>query len=791
MTSLISQIFQLLITSPGNLIYHIVMAFAIMAGIQSVILQHGLDSKPVSRRYISGFSVLLIGQAILFIGSALVWQRIVDPQQFLPVLDRMVTAISILWLAWMWTCPLPNQAIDTTNIILNVVLILLGGVSFSLWIPQMSAVHFNKTIFDQAWTIIYLLIVLTAIASLLYRRKGVWSIGLGFFFVLLVAIAVHLFWADPTQDYPAIIRLAQICVYPLLPSLSRNLEMGLVKTSPATGQMPGSVAVPPRKRLHLDPSTVQSWLQLAGSRQPQQICPALIQAIGRSLVADLCCMVTAPDRNSAVLQFGFDLIREETLPGSTVDQNKIPHVANALYRGRSIRIPADRKDMAVDSSALAIALGLRETGDLLAAPVNLPSVLWGGIMVLSPYSKYEWTSEDQSALITICEQAAPLLAPAFAPAESQPSASSDLLTPVVSPDEKEQWLEERRLLLAEIESLREEARLAPQRPDLEALLAVQEESFSTIRRLEGNNQELREALQRMRVDLPAQQKIEKLETDLRAALDELARVQNLLAEANLQILNLQNHILAPESSSAKGGDILLKIIQDLRQPVYSILGYVDLLTGEAAGALGSEHASYLNRIKSSSERMRSILDEYPLSLFNPSPVELAPQDVDFNFVVEQVLDTISDQLRENHISLQKDVPNELPLVYGDRDALYQILFHLLQNAINVTPPDGNIWVRANVETAKKEMPCLVFQVTDEGGGIAAEDLNMVFARSSRNDQKMIRGVGDSGLGLSIVKTLVEAHGGRIWVESKPGETTTFSLILPLRAISINGFAKPT
>ncbi len=792
MTFLLEQINLLLTTSPGNLVYHLVLAFALMAGLQAAVIQRGLDNQTAVRRLIIGFCILLIGQAVLFISSALAWQRVIDPQQFLPVIDRVVIAISILWLAWMWATPQPHQIADAAIIVLTLVLLLFGGISISLWVPQVGLSNFNRSAIDQGWAIIDLLILLAAIAGILYQRKANWPLGLGFFTILLIGVAAHLFWAESRQDYAAAIRLAQVCVYPLLPSLARNLAAKdtLTGTERTAGEKEPAT-LPGRKRRVLDPAVVRSWLEVAYLDTPQQVCPALIQAVGRSLVADLCFLIVAPDRQSAFLQCGYDLIRQETMPGSAIDQNRIPHLTNALHRGRAIRIPSERKDLVADLSALAASLGLKNTGDVLAAPLTLPNVAWAGIIAVSPYTNYEWTSEDQAVLTMIAEQAAPLLAPLFAPAETPPVSSPARQVYDYSPSEIEQIIEERKLLLAEIDALRQEARLTPQNLDVEALLAVQEDSRATIQRLEADNMELREALHSIRSDPELLQRNETLQGELQTALEELARVQNLLADANYQVLNLQNRLLTPGIGGGKSSDTLLNIVQDLRQPVYSILGYIDLLMEESRALIGSEQEKYLERIKSSSERMKSILDTYNLSPFESSPVELAPQDVDFSSELEQVLASLGEQLHEKKITLEKDINDNLPLVYGDREALHQILLHLMQNAGNVTPQEGCIKVAVNMDDARKETPFLVFRVTDQGGGIPQEQLNKVFSRSSRDDRGLIPGVSDSGLGLSIAKTLVEAHGGRIWVESNPGKTTTFSLILPLRSTVTNGYPKAT
>ncbi|MEJ5202968.1 MAG: ATP-binding protein, partial [Anaerolineales bacterium] len=122
----------------------------------------------------------------------------------------------------------------------------------------------------------------------------------------------------------------------------------------------------------------------------------------------------------------------------------------------------------------------------------------------------------------------------------------------------------------------------------------------------------------------------------------------------------------------------------------------------------------------------------------------------------------------------------LPPLRADSESLQQILFHLLENAGAVTPAEGEIGLCASVEHDDNEQPYLLFQVTDQGGGIAPEDIPLVFSKQRRPDNMPVHGIGNTGYGLVIAKTLTEAHGGRIWVDSKPGSSSTFSVLLPVQ-----------
>src|SRR5258707_8035275 len=158
--------------------------------------------------------------------------------------------------------------------------------------------------------------------------------------------------------------------------------------------------------------------------------------------------------------------------------------------------------------------------------------------------------------------------------------------------------------------------------------------------------------------------------------------------------------------------------------------------------------------------------------------DMKSEMVDLNVIIDNAMTYTSSQVREKNCSRQLDLPKKLASLNADREALQQILIHLLQNAGAATPIEGT--VRLKVQTTNENsQDHIMIQVTDSGSGIPAEDLPRVFTRLYRADNVLIQGVGDTGVGLSIAKSLTEAQHGRIWVESEAGKGATFSVLLPL------------
>jgi signal transduction histidine kinase len=202
----------------------------------------------------------------------------------------------------------------------------------------------------------------------------------------------------------------------------------------------------------------------------------------------------------------------------------------------------------------------------------------------------------------------------------------------------------------------------------------------------------------------------------------------------------------------------------------SIVGYTDLLLGESVGILGALQKKFLERIKASTERMSSLVEDLiQMTVVSSGRSELDAERVDLAPIIDEAMSLTMNQLREKNITLRVDLPDKLPQVGADRDAVQQILLHLLKNA----------GLRVSVQEQNKQADYVLLQVADTGGGIPPEELPRVFSRLYRSDNALIQGVGDNGIGLSIVKSLVEAVGGRIWVDTEMEVGSTFSVLLPV------------
>jgi signal transduction histidine kinase len=156
------------------------------------------------------------------------------------------------------------------------------------------------------------------------------------------------------------------------------------------------------------------------------------------------------------------------------------------------------------------------------------------------------------------------------------------------------------------------------------------------------------------------------------------------------------------------------------------------------------------------------------------------QPVDVAGIIDSAITGVSEIVREKNLVLHLDVSDDLPPVEIDRDALQQILNHLIQNAVLITVPEKEVVLTAHSPQGVQNQRAMLITVKDSGPGIAAEDQPRVFTRLYRTEGPLIEGLGDTGVGMAVARTLTEAMGGRIWLESQLGHGTTFFILLPVR-----------
>jgi signal transduction histidine kinase/GAF domain-containing protein len=271
---------------------------------------------------------------------------------------------------------------------------------------------------------------------------------------------------------------------------------------------------------------------------------------------------------------------------------------------------------------------------------------------------------------------------------------------------------------------------------------------------------------------------------LRATISPMAAADGNGREGTVTILY---DITAEADSQQARDEFVASLSQELRTPMTSMTGYADLLLGESVGIIGEMQRKFLQRIKANIERMGSMLNDLiGVTAIDAGQLEIRPTVVDMAEVIEDTIINARAQLEENEITLNMNLPEEMPPVEADPESVRQIMANLLGNAIKCTQAGSTIEISAKKQpgnkpddTDEEEPKFLQISVRDSGGGIAHKDLGRVFERFYLAERPLIQGLGETGVGLSIVKSLVEAHGGKVWVDSEIGEGSIFHFLLPI------------
>ncbi len=218
------------------------------------------------------------------------------------------------------------------------------------------------------------------------------------------------------------------------------------------------------------------------------------------------------------------------------------------------------------------------------------------------------------------------------------------------------------------------------------------------------------------------------------------------------------------------------VSHELRTPLTSIKGYVDLLIEGEVGDVTEEQVEFLGIVKSNADRLVALINDLlDISRIESGKIDLTRTSQSLLEAVRAVTTSLRMQLQAKEQHLEISVPGDL-VVFADSNRLVQVLTNLLSNAHKYTPSGGQIAVRAISEAGMARV-----DIQDSGIGLSEEEQEQLFTRFFRANNRTTQEVGGTGLGLTIVRSLIELHGGEISVSSTVGKGSTFSFTLPLAA----------
>jgi len=229
-------------------------------------------------------------------------------------------------------------------------------------------------------------------------------------------------------------------------------------------------------------------------------------------------------------------------------------------------------------------------------------------------------------------------------------------------------------------------------------------------------------------------------------------------------------------------ELITAVSHELRTSLTAIRGYAEALSSGMVGAVREAQVYFLRIIRDNALRMASLTENLvAVSQIEKGFLKLKYGETDLRLLINDVVRSFQSQLEARQLEISLEFDDGLPLIEADPARVRQVLDNLVSNAIKFTYPGGHITIDAKIVNDSKGHPpthCSIW-VSDTGIGISPENQLHIWERFYRSANPLAAKASRLNVGLSIVKSLVEAHSGRVWVESTPGVGSTFIVLLPI------------
>ena len=806
--SLTQQLIQLLSESPGNVIYHLISLFALQV-VFALSLSQWRRNRPdqLARRTTWASGGILMMRIGLLLAGLVVYADQATAVSVLPPLEQAINTATAVLIVWaLAPHPSRQQQLGDTAVIILLLIIGMMYIFFAQSWPEqaLNGVAYNGTTQAMIWDVAQIAVLVTGLVLTLAERPLWLSLRQIILAILLAAYLLNFFSnpdTAPTQtDIAYWVRLGYLIALPLWAVLAyRHSVAQLLQRTASPAAAPTASALP---------QYLQLSTQVVASLQPEENIQAAMHMAARLLGAPYVALaVTQPDTPQHMQISSWQADGEKSDGEKSVGEKSTHWLINlrewpALQQALDENEPVELKPSGLGGRQLRLwyeEMGLSLWGALLVVPLTADNVVVGLLLLSAPGNLAEWSEAERDTAVALGQYAAQVIhnSQTFGRIADQIAVSrqSNLTEPTLVSGRLIALEEERNKLQAELETTN--ARLMQAESQAAKASKQARDLAATLEELEKISYDERLASLQTEIETLRESLIEAEEAMALAAAGEkglstewimttITRYSSQLEAAQARIETLEADLLRQERGVTD--ELVVSLAQELRTPMTSIAGYTDLLLSEMLGALGAKQRDFLQRVKANVERMDAFLDLIvQLTTSGERLTGTESEAVDIQASIDTAVATVITQIREKNLRLDLDAPAQLPTLPIHQEALQQILNNLVGNACQASPMHGRVTVAANINTLQppannghtEPVTYLHLSVSDSGGGIQVDDRARVFNPQHRADDPLIAGLGDTGAGLAIARTLAEANGGRVWIESKMGEGSTFSVLFPI------------
>jgi len=762
-------IYELLSTGPGTFVYHLLILLALEATAGIAFIEYRHTRNPDQRRILSAFSVLFFLRIPLLFGAPLqggmapLLSAVLAPLQY----GLEVASLTLMW--WAFLSPLVGRRAGRAFLIGN--LVAAGAAIaafFPFWYRMVAAVPFfeyaafwQQIIWDGWATAIALSAMLL---HLTYRRRLGYSLPAVAFGLIALGNGLILF------DQVGLGRLTNLIGYPLLAvAVYRAALQDLWAYRHELEKLSAGALRQTREHLFL----LEVGRALGESLDPEAMLRRVAESVAHALDADRAAVLLAEDDEHLRVAAQFvPLERPEGRHVSTpFPLSQQPLLAHVVRRRKSLLLSPRETPSRLRS--LYELLGSREEGPVIIQPLLRQQRVLGVLVVGNDRCKRPF----EVAEARLCDSIAPQIAAAI-----ENSRLYRRLAAALAAQEEATGLRD-----AILESIAEGIIVADAEGHAVMMNAAAEEILGVKR-----DRVLGRPLKRLlapatktkgaELDLPAEPP-----TPLHAFFElQNRQVQVVAAPVRspggqfLGVVAVLRDVTREVQAERAKRDFIATISHELRTPLTAILGYAEVLYDGTVGALTQSQARFVRIIHDNARRMVAMANNMiALAEAEHGRLELEYAETDIPLIVGEVVQAFAPQMEARQLKCSLEIGDDIPLIEADPVRIRQVVSNLVSNAVNYTFPGGHITVGVAMVQEPEPGYCRLW-VQDTGIGISPEEQSRIWEQFYRADNPLKIEAGGLGVGLSIVKSLVEAHGGRVWLESVPGEGSTFTVLLPVR-----------